>query len=75
MKCATCNNEVASPEMMTKATQLDEHQNLVETQICPMCAEYYNDVMAENQRERVTVTRSMAMDAGCPEMEGMEIDW
>jgi len=29
----------------------------------------------EQERETVMVTREMAMDAGCPEMEGAQIKW
>lgn len=40
-------------------------------------AEIENRVMQaqEQEREMVTVTREMAMDAGCPEMEGAQVQW
>ena len=38
-------------------------------------AEIVNRVMQEQESETVTVTREMAMDAGCPEMEGARIKW
>ena len=47
------------------------HQKLKEA----VNAEIENSVMQEQEREMVTVTREMAMDAGCPEMEGARIQW
>lgn len=38
-------------------------------------AEIENRVMQEQERQMVTVTREMAMDAGCPEIEGARIKW
>jgi hypothetical protein len=32
-------------------------------------------MIRDEQKHRVIVTRDMAIDAGFPEMEGMEIDW
>lgn len=51
------------------------HQKLKEA----VNTEIENRVMQEQEREQeremVTVTREMAMDAGCPEMEGARIQW
>lgn len=51
------------------------HQKLKEA----VNAEIENRVMQEQEREQeremVTVTREMAMDAGCPEMEGARVQW
>lgn len=48
------------------------HQKLKEA----VNTEIENRVMQEHEREQmVTVTREMAMDAGCQEMEGARIQW
>lgn len=38
-------------------------------------AERFGLCEPEPERETVTVTREMAMDAGCPEMEGALVKW
>ena len=47
------------------------HQKLKEA----VSAEIERRVTQEQEREMVTVTREMAMDAGCPEMEGAQVKW
>ena len=44
-----------------------------------VAADIENRVMQDQEREQeratVMVTREMAMDAGCPEMEGAQVKW
>ena len=50
--------------------------NLILLEICPQCVEYRGLELEEKHRpQTMIVTREMAMDGGCPEMEGREILW
>ena len=71
-KCATCDNECPR-EMMVAVEELDG-DNLIVLEICPMCAALERgDFQEDEGRQTVIVTREMARDAQCPEMEGHEI--
>jgi len=72
-KCATCDNE-RPRELMVAVEELDG-DNLIVLEICPQCSAYREDLHKEDQRQTVMVTREMARDAGCREMEGREILW
>ena len=73
-KCANCLIECPR-EIMRTVEELDG-DNLILLEICPQCVEYRGLELEEKHRpQTMIVTREMAMDGGCPEMEGREILW
>ena len=40
-----------------------------------ICGDCHQSLCAEQPYQTVIVTHEMAIDGGCPEMEGMEIPW
>jgi len=63
--CCNCNVEIT------------EKNQSPEGGICDVCLIYRQDYECEQmtQEEMVQVTREMAKDGGCPEMEGRWIIW
>lgn len=72
-KCANCLIEY--PREMAIVVEDLDGDNLIVIEICPMCADYRKGCHEREERQTVVVTRQMALDAQCPEMEGYEILW
>lgn len=62
--CVNCSREI-TPEMESP-----------EVDVCAECLIYRQDIETQNsQPHYITVTKEMALDAGCPELEGTQWEW
>lgn len=66
---------IECPREMAVAVEELDGDNLIVLEVCPMCADYRKDCHEREERQTVIITREMARDAQCPEIEGREILW